>query len=564
MTRNKPKTGDKCAKSDGKNPSVDNKGNNINMNNESSVNHSAQGINSVNVMNGSNGVNQGGNSATNMNVHPNTQFIDPNFYLPPMMNPNTPQQMHYQMSNSQSFDNRGFTPAGPQISIAQPSIAHPGIAQPNNGQSNMASPANNDYQTNVLINMINKLDARLQNIETNVNNLNKIQKEISVIHCDVTELKHDNSSLKHKMAEVETFCQTVSDITDDFCDHKQNCSASMCEIQNENKHLRDKVSALETQNNEIRDKMLDLQCRSMRENLLFTGINESNDPTPEDCESVLRSFLNEHVQNDPSVNTDGNIHIGDIEFDRVHRLGGPYSRKPRPIVAKFTDYKQREVIRNAGVNLNKQKKTHYINEQYPPEIEERRKILFPILRKLKANKTNRCNLVRDKLYLNGMVYNPHTDMFVNPRRQPQSRVPDMRQNFPSKRPAYTDNMQQVPTFSIPRRHVHNQGQRLDFTTPNKYNALNSENSGPVNRNKQKARSPLDDTQVKRPHVDLTNTECQPAESVNCLISAASNPPQQDSSPKLVSPQSGPQSESPLHTKDTSMDYTVNESTHSTT
>ncbi|XP_067682641.1 glutamate receptor ionotropic, kainate 4-like [Haliotis asinina] len=37
-----------------------------------------------------------------------------------------------------------------------------------------------------------------------------------------------------------------------------------------------------------------------------------------------------------------------IEFDRVHRIGGPGARKPRPIVAKFSQYKDRDVIRQAG------------------------------------------------------------------------------------------------------------------------------------------------------------------------------------------------------------------------
>ena len=50
-----------------------------------------------------------------------------------------------------------------------------------------------------------------------------------------------------------------------------------------------------------------------------------------------------------------------------------------------------------------------VREQFPKEIEERRKMLYPAMYRLKANPNNRVSLVRDKLYVNGHLYIPEND-----------------------------------------------------------------------------------------------------------------------------------------------------------
>ena len=94
-------------------------------------------------------------------------------------------------------------------------------------------------------------------------------------------------------------------------------------------------------------------------------------------------------------------------FDRVHRLGRPRDNQksnPRPIVAKFERYKDRELIRIAGKDLNEKKNGFSIREQFPPEIEAKRKLLYPVMRSYLKDPRNRVALVRDKLYINGKLY----------------------------------------------------------------------------------------------------------------------------------------------------------------
>ena len=46
-----------------------------------------------------------------------------------------------------------------------------------------------------------------------------------------------------------------------------------------------------------------------------------------------------------------------------------------------------------------------MREQFPQEIEEKRKLLYPVAKKARQNKENRVRLVRDKLYVNGQKAN---------------------------------------------------------------------------------------------------------------------------------------------------------------
>ena len=91
-------------------------------------------------------------------------------------------------------------------------------------------------------------------------------------------------------------------------------------------------------NTELKEEVLDLKSRSMRDNLAFTNIPEF---TNENTEAVLADFLRDKMN------------IKNIPFERVHRirLKNPLNIKGktvRPIVAKFTFFKERERVRTSG------------------------------------------------------------------------------------------------------------------------------------------------------------------------------------------------------------------------
>jgi hypothetical protein len=79
-------------------------------------------------------------------------------------------------------------------------------------------------------------------------------------------------------------------------------------------------------------------------------------------------------------------------------------------VAKFERGSHRDAIRAAAVNLRDGRFS--IRENFQMEIEERRKQLYPVMKRAKMDGSN-ARLVRDKLFINGSLYNADSDQREN-------------------------------------------------------------------------------------------------------------------------------------------------------
>ena len=168
----------------------------------------------------------------------------------------------------------------------------------------------------------------------------------------------------------------------------------------ENETLRDSVKSLtegmtklSEDNKRMKESILDMQSRSMRDNLVFSGLPERAE---EDPEATIKVFLQQSLKLPQET-------VKNITFHRVHRLGGkrPDSRRPRPIVAKFEHFKQKELVKSRGREL---RGTDFsVNDQFPKEILERRRQLFPIRKKF-IDGGSRAVVTVDKLYVNGQLF----------------------------------------------------------------------------------------------------------------------------------------------------------------
>lgn len=106
----------------------------------------------------------------------------------------------------------------------------------------------------------------------------------------------------------------------------------------------------------------------MHDNLIITRIPQRNQDNPE---KEIREFM----QTSFKLSKDT---VKNITFHRGHCNGTKNSNKPRPIAAKFEHYMQKELVKSRGKEL---KGTHFgINDQYPWEIQDRRKRLPPVLK----------------------------------------------------------------------------------------------------------------------------------------------------------------------------------------
>ena len=92
------------------------------------------------------------------------------------------------------------------------------------------------------------------------------------------------------MNEVETSCLTISSLFDEYVDSKEKIDKSIKTLNNENQNLKERISQINHNYDRLNDELLELKTRSMQENLLFFGIQET-DGRNESSEDILRSFL---------------------------------------------------------------------------------------------------------------------------------------------------------------------------------------------------------------------------------------------------------------------------------
>ena len=140
------------------------------------------------------------------------------------------------------------------------------------------------------------------------------------------------------------------------------------------------------------DALVDLTWRSMPDNLLFYSIPETT--SDEDCDATVQKFFRDELGI-----------TEDIGLERVHRMGKRFDGKCRPIVAKFSSFKQREVVRLAGPKLAG--KRFGISEQIPKEWQDRRKALLPAFKDAKRQ-GKRARFVGDKLLVEGQFVTPNS------------------------------------------------------------------------------------------------------------------------------------------------------------
>lgn len=126
-----------------------------------------------------------------------------------------------------------------------------------------------------------------------------------------------------------------------------------------------RLSEMEKLRDQLKDEVAYIKSQSMRNNLIFTNVPEDNSDENEMVavtERKLRDHLHEKLQLAKET-------ADAIQFERVHRT--PAQRihgKVRSIVAKFTFFKDRELVRRQWPKL--EGTGCHVFEQFPPEVTE--------------------------------------------------------------------------------------------------------------------------------------------------------------------------------------------------
>ncbi|KAL4217302.1 hypothetical protein ACF0H5_023753 [Mactra antiquata] len=215
------------------------------------------------------------------------------------------------------------------------------------------------------------MSSRLKTIETNVSKLLPIEQDLSKLKLKVNDLELTNKSIVNRLAEVENFCQTFSDISDDSITFKRNVQEEITQIKSKNDAYESDLSCIKQQNIELHECLLNTQTRAMENNLIFFGIDEARPdktsqqdntnknvkPQREDTEQVLRDMMKSQLDENETIISQFPLNTSEMKFNKLFRVENPNkvndTGRPRPVVAVFERYAQRESIRRAGLALNK-------------------------------------------------------------------------------------------------------------------------------------------------------------------------------------------------------------------
>jgi len=386
---------------------------------------------------------------------------------------------------------------------------------------------------------------RLVNMEKKLSEISNIKQELVMTNTKVYSVENELKTMKYTMTENSESINQYSNMYDNLTDNNRTTNQKLRDIEQRVSQVERKQTDTDENMHDTNEKLTDVRWRSMRENLLFFGIEECV-PLPENgenCEGRIKHF----IKNDMGIDKE-------ILLDRVHRLGRFNKRniRPRPIVAKFTFFKDRELVRMTAPQVLTG--TDYgVSEQYPQEIESKRKPLYSVAKKAKADKNNTVKLIRDKLYINGELYIPkpgaetarreNEDRYGTPYRantdntRVQARTYSRGQNVTNRTwpNTYTrsaqNNVQTNYRANEPQIFTNNRFSALAMNTPPNEQTTRVSHAG-----KKKATSPLEDiatfkrqtheriqgTSASQIDMDLTQEPSDSQNSPSLLIDLSAN------------------------------------------
>lgn len=239
--------------------------------------------------------------------------------------------------------------------------------------------------TSVSSDQFSLLIQRLDRIELKLAQLDSIQSTVNGINIRLNCLDQKVNGLETKMSDIEI-----------SRNHDASCISDISKKQKELDSLMSKFKKLENEQckreQDMKAEIIDLKGRSMRDNLLFFGIEEEKGEKDSDCVQKVLIFIEEKLGHENATT--------DVKLHRAHRIGKYKPTGTRPIVAKFAYFPDREKVR---LDARKLSRPFGISQQFPVEVMERRRKLVPVM--LDARKAGKeAYLAADKLYIDGHLY----------------------------------------------------------------------------------------------------------------------------------------------------------------
>lgn len=221
---------------------------------------------------------------------------------------------------------------------------------------------------------ISSLKDLIKNLtETMESNFGKLHEELSAIR---QEMKHEIDSVKENVKSVEKSVEelwaTVEDLKEETKALKDTKKAQEQEVEG----LRSLLMKTKAELKEEREKIIELEDYTRRENLKFHNIPEANDEgVTQSSKQVILDILEKELQMDTT----------DIRFQAVHRIGRRKEKRNRPIIARFLCREDRDRVfsRKQALKESRRYRDAYITADYAKAIQEERRKLIRAMFKAK-------------------------------------------------------------------------------------------------------------------------------------------------------------------------------------
>ena len=204
-------------------------------------------------------------------------------------------------------------------------------------------------------------------------------------------IQNDVRDIKTKLKNAETQSQNAVKIA-------EKLETQVADMDNSLRSLKSKYEVLNNKHELLSEKYIQLEAYTRRENLIFKGITYTE---KEDCTAKIKRVLTEVLHMNADI-------VEKMMFQRCHRLGNnsnSKSKDPPPIICKFVWYEDRQQVWKAKSKLKDSSLT--ISEDYPKEIADRRRILYPIMKRARELEMNSF-LSGDRLIIDKKPYTVDT------------------------------------------------------------------------------------------------------------------------------------------------------------
>ena len=218
-----------------------------------------------------------------------------------------------------------------------------------------------EYDTNTEKDLYEYIDNRMKQTESTI--INFIEMNMRLVNTRLDDTIKDVAAVKESL-----------NFQEDIGGKKmKNIEDRIAQLERDLQQFNAKpTNYIQSDINEIYEKMRDIEDRSRRNNLRFEGIKDDLNEDWAESEKKLKIV----IQNNLGLDVDN------IIIERAHRIGKKNDKKDRIIVARFLNYKDREVILKSRFKL---KDTGiYINEDYSDETIKIRNDLMPQVKRYRS------------------------------------------------------------------------------------------------------------------------------------------------------------------------------------